>query len=102
MRASTPTREGTLSRHDEQMTLTAPQRDILEELGDFTDDELLQPLYANVLLRRLRDLGEPLSVEDAAQWARERAWPELRVGMLAGVAWAVRYGFDPRYGEPLS
>jgi hypothetical protein len=84
------------------VTLTPDQREALDALGDFTEDTFFQPHYAGLLLPRLRKLDPPLGVDDAAQWAREREWPDARVGWLAGVAWTVKYGFDPRYGEPLS
>lgn len=84
------------------VTLTPEQREVLETLGDFTEDTFWQPQYAGLLLNRLRKLAKPLSVDDAARWAREREWSEHHVGMLAGIAWTVRFGFDPRYGEPLA
>lgn len=87
------------------MTLTPAQREALEALGDLTDDLFLQPQYARWLLPKLRDLadhGEPLTQDDAVQWAREREWSDLRAGVLAGIAWTIRYGFDPAYGEPLA
>jgi hypothetical protein len=33
--------------------------------------------------------GEPLGVDAATTWAREREWSEIKQGMLAGIAWAV-------------
>ena len=74
------------------MALTQSQRKALEDLGDFTEDQFLQPLYAGMLLPRLRQLmadGEPLGVDAATTWAREREWSEIKQGMLAGIAWAV-------------
>jgi hypothetical protein len=87
------------------VTLTPEQRAALEDLGDITEDQFLQPQYAKALLGSLYALwqrGEPLDVDDAGQWAREREWSERHAGMLAGVAWAVKYGFDPAYGEALA
>jgi hypothetical protein len=49
------------------MTLTPEQREVLETLGDFTEDTFWQPQYAGLLLNRLRKLAKPLSVDDAAR-----------------------------------
>lgn len=87
------------------MTLNAAQRDALEAIGDFTEDTFLQPQYASLILRQLRRLseqGQPIIAYDAMQWAREREWKDVNAGMLAGIVWAVRYGFDPHYGEVLA
>ena len=86
------------------MTLTPEHRDFLERIGDFTEDQFLQPQYASMILRPLRQFseqGRPLTLDDAAQWAREREWTDMHAGILAGVAWAVRYGLDPHYGAAL-
>jgi hypothetical protein len=74
------------------MSLTQAQRKALEDIGDFTEDQFLQPQYAEVFLSRLRQLvadGEALGVDSATTWAREREWSEHKQGMLAGIAWAV-------------
>jgi hypothetical protein len=84
------------------VTLTPEQRAALDTLGDFTEDEFFQPHYAGDLLKRLRSLDPPLGVDDATQWAREREWSDSMAGWLAGVAWAMKYGYDPLYGEPLA
>ena len=69
------------------MALTSAQRDALDTIGDFTEDQFLQPQYAGPLLRSLRpliDKGEPITQDDAAEWARQREWSDLRAGMLVG------------------
>ena len=73
------------------MALTQAQRDALERLGDFTDDSFLQPQYASMVAQALTSTDAPIHADDAIQWAREREWPELRVGLLGGIAWAAEH-----------
>jgi hypothetical protein len=104
VREPAPRRHGSYPVSIARVTLTAAQRDALDTIGDFTEDQFLQPQYAGPLLRSLRQLsdeGEAITQDDAAEWARQREWQDLAVGMLVGIVWAVRYGLDPQYGAEL-
>jgi hypothetical protein len=59
------------------MTLPHEQREVLDVLGDFTEDQFLQPHHAGTLLASLRQLAPAPDVDDPTQWARELGFPSL-------------------------
>ena len=84
------------------MTLTAAQRDILEELGDFTDDGSSSPSTRTRCCGRFAILASRSASRTPRNGLVSGSGRSSGSACSQALPRAVHYGFDPRYGEPFA